>query len=78
LASRHFALAFIAEIGTTPSKAVERLRIEMARQRVQSSIGRSSASRKPVASAILNGDAAPSASRRNRCAARQERGRPAP
>jgi transcriptional regulator GlxA family with amidase domain len=37
MSSRHFARAFIAEIGTTPSKAVERLRIEVARQRVQSS-----------------------------------------
>jgi transcriptional regulator GlxA family with amidase domain len=34
---RHFARAFIAETGATPSKAVERLRIEVARQRVQSS-----------------------------------------
>jgi transcriptional regulator GlxA family with amidase domain len=32
---RHFSRAFIAETGTTPSKAVERLRIEVARQRVQ-------------------------------------------
>src|SRR5260370_6286467 len=37
ISSRHFARAFIAETGTTPSKAVERLRIEGARQRVQSS-----------------------------------------
>jgi len=37
LSSRHFARAFIAETGTTPSKAIERLRIEVARQRVQSS-----------------------------------------
>jgi transcriptional regulator GlxA family with amidase domain len=37
MSSRHFARAFIAETGTTPSKAVERLRIEVARQRVQSS-----------------------------------------
>jgi transcriptional regulator GlxA family with amidase domain len=37
MSSRHFARAFIAEIGTTPSKAVERLRIEVARQKVQSS-----------------------------------------
>jgi transcriptional regulator GlxA family with amidase domain len=36
MSSRHFARAFIAETGTTPSKAVERLRIEVARQRVQS------------------------------------------
>jgi transcriptional regulator GlxA family with amidase domain len=37
MSTRHFARAFIAETGTTPSKAVERLRIEEARQRVQSS-----------------------------------------
>jgi transcriptional regulator GlxA family with amidase domain len=37
MSSRHFARAFIAETGTTPSKAIERLRIEEARQRVQSS-----------------------------------------
>jgi transcriptional regulator GlxA family with amidase domain len=37
MSSRHFARAFIAETGTTPSKAVERLRIEVARQHVQSS-----------------------------------------
>jgi transcriptional regulator GlxA family with amidase domain len=36
MSSRHFARAFIAETGTTPSKAIERLRIEVARQRVQS------------------------------------------
>ncbi|THD62457.1 MAG: GlxA family transcriptional regulator [Bradyrhizobium sp.] len=37
MSSRHFTRAFIAETGTTPSKAVERLRIEVARLRVQSS-----------------------------------------
>jgi transcriptional regulator GlxA family with amidase domain len=37
MSARHFSRAFIAETGTTPSKAVERLRIEVARQRVQSS-----------------------------------------
>ena len=37
ISSRHFARAFAAETGTTPSKAIERLRIEVARQRVQSS-----------------------------------------
>jgi transcriptional regulator GlxA family with amidase domain len=37
MSSRHFARAFIAETGTTPSKAIERLRIEVARHRVQSS-----------------------------------------
>jgi transcriptional regulator GlxA family with amidase domain len=37
MSARHFARAFCAETGTTPSKAVERLRIEVARARVQSS-----------------------------------------
>src|SRR3954470_5712973 len=37
MSSRHFTRAFIAETGATPSKAVERLRVEAARQRVQSS-----------------------------------------
>ena len=37
MSSRHFTRAFMAETGTSPSKAVERLRIEVARQRVQSS-----------------------------------------
>jgi transcriptional regulator GlxA family with amidase domain len=36
MSSRHFTRAFIAETGTTPSKAIERLRIEVARARVQS------------------------------------------
>ncbi|MCU4179473.1 GlxA family transcriptional regulator [Bosea sp. BH3] len=37
LSARHFARAFTAETGSTPSKAVERLRLEVARERVQSS-----------------------------------------
>jgi transcriptional regulator GlxA family with amidase domain len=37
MSSRHFTRAFITETGTTPSKAIERLRIEVARARVQSS-----------------------------------------
>jgi len=37
MSARHFARAFIAETGTTPAKAIERLRIEEARSRVQSS-----------------------------------------
>ncbi|WP_315703708.1 MULTISPECIES: GlxA family transcriptional regulator [unclassified Bradyrhizobium] len=37
MSARHFTRAFIAETGSTPSKAVERLRIEAARQRVQAS-----------------------------------------
>lgn len=34
---RHFARAFAAETGSTPSKAIERLRVEIAQARVQSS-----------------------------------------
>lgn len=37
MSARHFARAFAAETGATPSKAIERLRIEVARERVQSS-----------------------------------------
>lgn len=37
MSARHFARAFAAETGTTPSKAIERLRLEVARERVQSS-----------------------------------------
>jgi transcriptional regulator GlxA family with amidase domain len=35
LSPRHFARVFTAETGATPSKAVERLRLEVARERVQ-------------------------------------------
>ena len=37
MSARHFTRAFIAETGATPAKAVKRLRIEVARGRVQSS-----------------------------------------
>ncbi|HEV7415564.1 GlxA family transcriptional regulator [Tianweitania sediminis] len=37
LSPRHFARVFLTETGTTPSKAIERLRLEVARERVQSS-----------------------------------------
>jgi transcriptional regulator GlxA family with amidase domain len=37
MSTRHFTRAFVAETGSTPSKAVERLRLEVARQQVQSS-----------------------------------------
>jgi transcriptional regulator GlxA family with amidase domain len=37
MSARHFARAFAAETGSTPSKAIERLRVEAARERVQSS-----------------------------------------
>ena len=79
MSSRHFTRAFMAETGTTPSKAVERLRIEVARQRVQSSSEAIERWRRPPAFAIRSGCAAPSsapsASRRNRCAGRRGRGR---
>jgi transcriptional regulator GlxA family with amidase domain len=37
MSPRHFARAFTAETGTTPAKAIERLRLEAARERVESS-----------------------------------------
>jgi transcriptional regulator GlxA family with amidase domain len=37
MSARHFARAFIAETGATPSKAIERLRVDVAKQRVQES-----------------------------------------
>jgi len=37
MSPRHFARAFMAETGTTPAKAIERLRLEAARERVESS-----------------------------------------
>jgi len=37
MSQRHFARAFTAETGTTPAKAIERLRLEAARERVESS-----------------------------------------
>jgi transcriptional regulator GlxA family with amidase domain len=38
MSPRHFARAFTAETGTTPAKAVERLRLEMARTAVEASV----------------------------------------
>jgi transcriptional regulator GlxA family with amidase domain len=35
MSARHFTRAFIAEIGMTPSKAIEKLRIEVAKSRVE-------------------------------------------
>lgn len=35
LSARHFARAFAAETGTTPAKAIERLRVEAARERIE-------------------------------------------
>lgn len=37
MSARHFTRAFIAETGATPSKAIERLRVDVAKQRVQDS-----------------------------------------
>jgi transcriptional regulator GlxA family with amidase domain len=37
LSPRHFARSFAAETGCTPTRAIERLRVEVARERVQSS-----------------------------------------
>jgi transcriptional regulator GlxA family with amidase domain len=37
MSPRHFARAFAAETGLTPAKAVERLRLETARERVEGS-----------------------------------------
>ena len=36
MSPRHFSRAFVAETGVTPAKAVERLRLEAARVRVES------------------------------------------
>jgi transcriptional regulator GlxA family with amidase domain len=37
LSTRHFVRSFVAETGSTPSRAIERLRVEVARELVQSS-----------------------------------------
>lgn len=37
MSSRHFARAFVREIGVTPAKAIERLRLEAARTRIETS-----------------------------------------
>lgn len=37
LSDRHFARIFTSETGTTPAKAIERLRLEVARERIESS-----------------------------------------
>jgi transcriptional regulator GlxA family with amidase domain len=39
MSTRHFARAFTAETGMTPAKAIERLRLEAARQQVESGLG---------------------------------------
>ena len=35
MSPRHFARAFAAETGVTPAKAIERLRVEAARERIE-------------------------------------------
>jgi transcriptional regulator GlxA family with amidase domain len=82
MSSRHFARAFIAETGTTPSKAVERLRIEVARQRVQTTseaiegVAQSTGFRDPerMRRAFIRAFGQPPQSLRR--AARTERGQP--
>ena len=37
MSPRHFARAFVAATGTTPAKAVERMRVELARERIEGS-----------------------------------------
>jgi transcriptional regulator GlxA family with amidase domain len=37
MSPRHFARAFAAETGVTPAKAIERLRVEAARERIEAS-----------------------------------------
>ena len=39
MSTRHFARAFAAETGMTPAKAIERLRLEAAREQVESGLG---------------------------------------
>jgi len=39
MSTRHFARAFTAETGMTPAKAIERLRLEAAREQVESGLG---------------------------------------
>jgi transcriptional regulator GlxA family with amidase domain len=39
MSTRHFARAFAAETGMTPAKAIERLRLEAAREKVESGLG---------------------------------------
>src|SRR5947207_14168077 len=38
MSPRHFARAFAAETGMTPAKAVERLRLEAARERIEGGV----------------------------------------
>jgi transcriptional regulator GlxA family with amidase domain len=38
MSPRHFSRAFAAETGVTPAKAIERLRVEAARERIEAGI----------------------------------------
>jgi transcriptional regulator GlxA family with amidase domain len=38
MSPRHFSRAFAAETGVTPAKAVERLRVEAARERIEAGV----------------------------------------
>jgi len=79
MSSRHFARAFIAETGTTPSKAVERCGSRWRGSACNPPARRSNASHNPPAfrdPERMRRAFIPrlSASRRNRCAARRGRG----
>jgi transcriptional regulator GlxA family with amidase domain len=71
MSPRHFARAFAAETVMTPAKAVERLRLEAARERVESSPEPWSRRKPGLATPSGCGArlSAPLASRRRRCAA---------
>jgi AraC-like DNA-binding protein len=72
MSARHFTRAFIAETGTTPSKAIERLRIEEARARVQSSS--EAIERVAETTGFRDPERMRRAFIRNRCAGRRELG----
>jgi len=60
MSPRHFARAFMAETGITPAKAIERLRLEAARERVESSADPIEGIAFTPAFAIPNGSVGPS------------------
>ena len=79
MSPRNFARVFTAETGVTPAKAVERLRLEAARERVEAGVEPIDA----IAAKVGFGDpermrrafCARSVSRRRRCAAARGRKR---
>ena len=78
MSPRNFARAFAAETGVTPAEAVERLRVEAARERIEAGAEPIDAHRRrrrvsATPSACAAPSCAPSASRRRRCGARRGR-----